>query len=451
MNLNELKTYQSDEITLAAEGLRELWRIGLTYGDLKLKELFQIPYMNSVEFKKALAYRQGNVPIKLLLPFYDQIILTIPPISKEIFKRLFDLTPSEISYLYERNRVIPLLFDPIKYVNIPYLDPILRCKPPTLIRKDMFLDVLLGRKVGRSELLSDAFFKGKIVSHGKPSSIWEICEPLLKNRKMRRRARMHYLIPESYNLSDVELVHDFGQRCSELECFDLRGVLSEALESFFFGKKNSPSCRLNIMLWVKLNSLFLTDPLLYGLAGTPQIDEGLVRTLIRMGITNKRNFFFPREIAAFLTDRYKLYFPIDPDLEYIDKAYCDSTISKARLVLQEFEKSVDLLGLEEQSERIEALEDIFHEVREALFTLDKRAEKWKWFQGIIGYGVAGALGLLDPRAGLLAALGYKSIEKKLCDSVAPKIFGCCIRPLPIAIWKFETTLRKIDNIRKYQK
>lgn len=416
MDYSFLENYYYEEMESAAKCVRKLKEKIDSSKNVSLEEIFRTPYKDKVSFKDLLVYQSHKIPLKVLLAFHEQVSVIIPPISKNKFSSLYDITPQEMANLYKKMRLIPILYDPKYYKKLDYLDPLIELRPPTLLRRDILL-VLFTR-------LQDHMEGWNIARY--------LCRGTLGGRSKSA-------------LKPTSLEFQIRERYVELVSLGLEKPLIEYLlkKNLKLTKRNRLSCIAGILMI----SHIISDPLFRGLCGTPQLDEETAQKFSTLGFKVKE-LIFPYEIGAFLTDRYKLDFPLNADLDFVDMAYRESALSKARDLLKEFEKYVHENNLEKAINLKSSLEKVFSEAREALHCLESREEKFSWIPTILGYGAAGCLGLIHPVVGLLATLGFRCIEKEFKEWITPKIVGIDISPLSVAIWKFEKQIKKIESVRR---
>jgi hypothetical protein len=154
------------------------------------------------------------------------------------------------------------------------------------------------------------------------------------------------------------------------------------------------------------------------------------------------------EVGRILIEEYGLNFPLNAEMEYLDKLYRDRVMRLARKVLSELERAIKEEKGEEALEKVEDIKDVLHKVREATVTVEDAYEKYKWWFNTtltvasIGFSTiifaAPWIGL----PGLLASFGLK-VSKISEKKVAGWITEYMLKPLPCALWNFEKELKKI--------
>jgi len=422
--------YEAEELEMIRKGLEKISdRISRSpeLGAPSLTELFRILYEDKFQYKTLIAFPlTSDVSPKLLLPFYEQVVLPVSPArNKERFTSVHGLTPEEIAHLYSRNRVLPIILgDPtiLTEKDASYMGVLLEKKPP-ILRTERWL----------------RFYKEE------------------KGQKHSKRGKR---LSENAKAMIEAAKSDFPERTAKFLMYTAE-VMDESYVSLYFCgfgdladrivEKYAPP--LVAYLLFVLGQL-LVNPTLIGLGAATQIPkEGFewfnqIHRSFEEIPAISRDLIFPSEIGNFLTSCYDLTFPTDPSMEIVDKAYRDKALSKARRLLIEFDRAV-LEGDENRAvKKGTHLEEVYREAVEALLTLDKRVEKCRWAWNSVMYGAIGLLGMLStPPGGLLAGLGYRVAEKKVTDLVVPKLAGIGFNPLPIALWKFKKEFRSIEELK----
>lgn len=433
-----LKEYEEKEKEAAARAISRMARQIPRPPDLLapyLTSFVRMLYEDKFQFKEPISFNEVPecIPTKLLLPFNEQVVLPIfPKKSRRKFVGKHGLTPEEIVYLYKNKRVLPILMGyPTNLTKEEKncLNVLLESKLPTLVRIDSFLDFSSDFK------LYDYLMQAR-------RHVKDVRESIMKSLRKG-------IIPKRVMEKEIE---EIGDQLS-LYYSHLCSLGLDDLANHIVSNYNLVSATLLLDTY----DMFTVMPNTVGLGAMLQIDEEIelnrrIPSLFKdklPKISNARDLVFPVEIGEFLTDYYDLVFPVDPSMEIVDKIYRDKALSKARVLLNEFNMMVRESKGDKAVEKEKDLKDIFAEAREALLALDKRVEKCRWRLNTVAYGAIGFLSLQvqAPWAGLLTGLAYRVLEKKVTNWASPKLAGVRFNPLSAAIWKFE---KEFENIKKLQ-
>lgn len=420
-----LKEYEANEKAVAKKALDKLTDCIPCSDELDIPsvtELARIPYEDKFEFRKLIAYQSiTDIPLKLLLPFNNQVITLIgPEKQRDRFIRIYGLTPEELAHLYDEGRILPILANsPIRFRELSgdYMDVLLEKQPPTHLRSTAFCHVISG---------------------GKFTEYFEAGERLAQSVKSTFQEMPKHLREDYFNATIV---------CySNLSCLGLDGLVKN------ISMRYEPVSATRILVGY---DQLISDPIILGLGAIPQQTNEIKKLFSRMlperlsKVEIPRHAVFPAEIGKFLTDFYDLTFPVNPTMEIVDKMYRDKALIKARKLLYEFDRAVYEGNGDIAKEKGKDLKNVFMETYEALTALDKRVEKSKWILNSVAYGAVGLLSMLThPAIGLLAGMGYRVAEKKVTGLIAPKLARVRFNPLSTAIWDFRNVFKDIEELKK---
>lgn len=420
-----LKEYEIKEKEVTKKALEKLTdRIARSeeLGIPSVTELTRIPYEDKFQFRKLVAYQSiKDIPLKLLLPFNEQVITLIGPEKRrKTFIQIYGLTPEEVAHLYDKGRILPILTNaPIRFRELSgdYMDVLLEKKPPTYLRTSAFCHAISGGK------FPEYFEAGERLAQTVKSNFQE----------MSKRLREAYV-------AAVIVCY------SNLSCLGLNEIVNNVFMEY------EPVSATRILLGY---DEFLSDPIMLGLGTIPQRTKEIKMLFSRMmpeslsKVEIHHDALFPVEVGRFLTDFYDLTFPANPTMEIVDKMYRDKALIKARKLLYKFDRAVHEGKGDTALERGKDLKNVFMEAYEALPALDKRVEKCEWTLNAVAYGAVGLLGVIThPTVGLLAGMGYRVAEKKFTGLVAPKLARIRFNPLSTAIWDFRKAFKNIEEMRK---
>jgi hypothetical protein len=406
--------------------------------ELSPKNLLRIAYGDKFRLGNQAAFSllsAPSVPPKLLLPFYEQVILPITPYpTRKKFIKEYGLTPEEVTYLYRNGRVLPIIFtnakEGVRVQITDYLKVLIRERPPILERSSRVFDVLWDLK---------------------PKELHEQ-EELLRAHpaKASHRPVQSVRIHPASRKTEESVISELPSNYRILNCLGFGGLVSEVLTNYEI------SDAATLLLYYEF---FLGSPFTMGLGASPQIRKELLtfasEILPQFERLSKISFqpdsIFPMEIGEFLTDYYDLAFPVDPTMEAIDEAYRDNALVRARKVLIEFDRLVQENKGHEAAQKAKDIEDIFSEALQALVSFDRRTAKVKWALYGVAAGVIGVLGIAQPSVGLLAGLGYKVSEIEMGDVATAELARIHFNPLAAAIWKFQREFRSVEALKDARK
>ncbi len=429
--LPQLNDYESKEKEMACEAFKKI----ITYVSKnhmpKVQDIFRVLYEDKFQYRNPMAFVVASpwaVPVKLLLPFYEQVCINIPPCRTEReFIKIFGLTPLQVASLYKRGRVLPVL----------------RCKP-TSYRE--FMNVLLEEEPP-SEELRWKYFMDSLEEAG----IVNITDNIKEAHKIFCRLATDAVL-SSWKIHDLSLFlrenrttldglfYSFLTLYCELKLVGFKTLVKAITESF-----DLKTCVEFLATYWN----FLAEPSIRGLGGSLQIDKISLMWADTFGVKISQKCVFPYEVGQFLTEFYDLTFPTDLEMDIVDKLYREKVMVKARELLERLDEAVQQGKCGEAIEKGRYLKRVFKEACEILPTLDKRLEKCRWMLSAVAYGAIGVLGMLtSPAIGLLAGIGYKVAEKNLFDHLALKITEIGINPLTTAVWHFQRSYKNVEDLKK---
>lgn len=339
---------------------------------------------------------------KYMLPFFDQLIYNLSPMSESDFKKYIDIEIDDIVRLVKENRLILNLEGSyINYKSLDYLDPVLELNPPSNSREMLLVNFLLNGKIKDFIVESNKIFDNNIT----PNTGW-------KNDYIRNVFNRTYF--EMAAIGELNTLHEMIEKGQYLGIFT--------------------------------GSSILIGPFLWGLGGAPNYEKSHIDIYEDMsGIKGEK--IFPIEIGKFLTEKYDLFFPLHTKLDDVEKIYCENVMDSARTLLYSF---YDDIKQENPSaiDKVEDIENKFNEIRELMLQIEPLSKKYnKW----IGCGISlGSFGLslitANPAigiSGLLAGLGFTVTGSHITEEIAKWKMGS----LPSNIWEFERKIRDISEIK----
>jgi hypothetical protein len=363
-----------------------------------LRSLCWLPYSDCTGQIELVCYQPviSAERLKLLLAFNQQVVIQVLPLVSA-FEEIYGISPAQMARLYGRKRVLPVLQvfteDHLSALaKIPSLEPLLQARPPTALRALAL----------------------PMVSQGV--------------------AGVHKLMQDTISLADQD-----GMHVDYTDYVIMRGLGLQQLADSLNNLE-----RHTFMPWY---FQLLAAPLTMGLGATPHFESDDLSAFEGDKVARDiaRKHVFPYEVGKFLTRHYKLEFPMNADLEYVERAYRDTAIKKAQNLLAELANAISWDDKSGVSELDEIAPEVFSQANEAARSIESRNRKWRWIPAVLGYGATGAIALKDPLAGLIAGMGYTVLEHKITNLVMPRIAKLRAPPLAIAIWEFERQLRQVRS------
>jgi len=280
-------------------------------------------------------------PLWLLVPFYDTIIVNLPPLKdKSAFERILGLTLEDAVALQKKSRVqFTLDYEPTRYVGLDYLDPIIEYAPCHEIRLDALCKAT---RMKYDEYLKEGtrMFDGRLGDLARQFK-WE--EYVLDARK--------------------ELEVSAASLFAELKCLGYDGLASRISNLAHYNAQLAYRC-------LYVYSSFLTDPVFRSLDGINPIEseflqlKTLYEELINCPLyADKEVLYFPEDVGRALIKELRLDLPQD-----LDQALKAST-GKARKALKELDETVKRMQSEKILDRSFALETALMEANEAIRSL----------------------------------------------------------------------------------
>ena len=366
-------------------------------------------------FKRPYAYRQDlGVPIKLLLPFYNQVVFHIDSFkTKDEFKRYHDmLEPEELARLYSRGRVrFILASSPTEYVGLDYLEPILQLKPPTVLRMRALILSAIGSlnesKFNEYVKKGEQLFSGRIEFEKVPG--------LYANLRRPKECVEGHVISSYVNLC----------------CMGYEELVRDIID-----KNNLNEAAKVLVIYDSL----LVRPLTTGMLGQPQITKSLASLAKGIGISVDERLIFPTEVGKVLVNWYGLDFPLKPEVSDIEELYKENVMDSARRLLVALEDAVRRRGGEEALERANDIKEVLKEAQEAILAKMKKYRKWIGLSLLIA-----SIGsqILPGESGLLISLMLE-VASHFSDKIAESLYRLKASPLQMAIWDFR---RRWDRVR----
>ena len=148
MELNELQEYQNKEW----ERIDEIRK--------KIDEPFsQLDCFPELELEKRKPYCSTSFPPSTLIPFHKTVFVKIPPLDQNEFKKIIQFNVEELIELEKRGRVaIILTQNPVDYLNLDYLDPIIEKNPPLSYRIIAYKEYLARDKLKQYGIEAECVF-----------------------------------------------------------------------------------------------------------------------------------------------------------------------------------------------------------------------------------------------------------------------------------------------------
>jgi hypothetical protein len=371
--------------------------------DLKFQDVFDLIY-GDIKLHKYRHYTSSDkISPKYLLPFFEQVIISNPPLNEKSFQKLYGFEIEDLITLIKKNRIVMNLTGSYShYSNLDFFDPVLELNPPSNVREFLLLQILIGNQF--QNILDEIEKK-----------YWEKINPITNWGEgiMKDIFRRTYL--EMCSIGQKDIIDDFIE------------------------EKN--------MIGVFTGSVLLSGSIFNGLNGIPNFERKQMGYYMETSNINMPgDYIFPFEIGKVLTEEYQLYFPLNVDSKDLEKIYMEKVMGSARNLLYDLyleiyneNQDIDL--------NVEEFKNTFHEVKELMLSIEPLKQKYnKW----IGVGIAvGTYGLTyiptsSPVevAGLLASLGW--IIKG--EAISEKIARWKLGQLPSSIWTFEEEFSNIQDI-----
>ena len=368
-----------------------------------------------LSFEKPYAYRQDlAIPIRLLLPFYKQLVFHIDSFKKEeIFMQYHDaLKPEELARLYCRGRVRFLLASsPTEYAGLDYLDPILQLKPLTVIRMRALVTSAAGCWNRLDELRKEGerIFSGKVEVEKVPGLYTSLRRP--------RESVEGHVISSYINLC----------------CMGFESLVKEVV------KLNDPNNAAKVLT---VYDSLLVRPLTTGMLGQPQITREFASLARELKAPVPKEIIFPIEVGRVLVMWYNLDFPLKPELAYIEELYKERVMDSARKLLAALEEAVRERRGEEALERAKDVLEVLREAQEAIIAKMEKYKKWLRVALLLA-GVGSNFMTSSPQVGLLTTLGL-SVISLFSNRLVELLSSLKVPPVQTAIWDFK---KKWDKVR----
>lgn len=228
-----------------------------------------------IDISGSIVYPRGNIPMKLLLLFYDKIIIFVPPANKLYFKNKYGLSFDDFLTLCRKKIIFPIIAHPTDYINDDF-EELFELNPPSMWARGISLVNIFGMDFNEAERKLPL----KRIS-------------AFKN--VRKQWRRYYPDLSEEQLTQ-NIIRELSTLYADLEIFGYKNVLDNLVDL------KIPESQL--VYYLKSLNELLTYPHLFGLGGTPIIDYK--RT--------KEKFFY-----SFPIDMRKESIPdiITPSLRYI--------------------------------------------------------------------------------------------------------------------------------------
>jgi len=416
MDSIELREYEEKELEITERYRKEFLNGAKKLGQIPIEELARRAYSDKFIFKELVFFHQQHaVPLKLLLVFSEQVIVFVNPYKKNAdFQRAYGMTAEEMAEKYTKCRILPIILwrpstEFVGEFEDNYMDPLLKLRPPTDLRRKAFLDAASGGK------MDEYLKKGREVV-GTHLDILQTCLSDESGETLSREQLNMRAVSAYYNLRCL----GFNSLVDELEL-----LTPEEFLCLLTGYHH-----------------FLAEPYLYGLGAQPQLTRDKASLGRALGLVGIERYKFPLEVGRFIADKYQLIFPHNIEMHTVDKIYADTTAQKARSLLTALYQRARELHGEEGPLDVAKIQEAFLEAAEALPSVDKTIEKAHF---ILHEVAPAAICLLAEPAkrliGVLASLGLKVTSRRVAMAIGRLRYG----PLPLSLWQFQKEYKRFEE------
>jgi hypothetical protein len=345
--------------------------------------------------------RLPSVPVWLMLPYYNQIIVWLEPYrSADTFERTYGLPPEALTDLCgtprEPGKIVPILNAPPQaFAGIPHFERILALRPPTMWRDFFFQRALIGAR-GFSEARREAL---EIIS-----------------RKLGSRTRYASLRGTSRGT-----VRDLAVSCyCEVCSFGGQDLARRVVQD-----TSTPVQMVDLLFYY---SLMLYDSLVSPLGGNYACTrEQLSNLVCEVGSPTTSNLEqFPVEIGRNLIDELHMPLPTDPRIRDWWVTDARDIWKPARKALKDLDTAINNQSSGRLTKGTTQFESIWNDVAAEVRSSRAISNRLKWV--LSGVGVMGLLGglALPGFPGIVASLAGTAMTLSVFDVQA--IYSRVSRP-----------------------
>lgn len=197
-----------------------------------------------INISDGIVYPRGNVPIKLLLLFYDKIVIFVPPANKLFFEKKYSITFDDFLTLSRKGIILPVIAHPTDYVNNDDFDELFELEPPSMWARGISLVNAFNMDFNEAE---------RVLPLKRIAAFMNV----------RKQWRRHYPDVSEQQLTQ-NIIRELSTLFADLMVFGYQDVLYNLVEL------KIPEHQ--IVYYLKTLNELLTYPYLFGLGGTPVID-----------------------------------------------------------------------------------------------------------------------------------------------------------------------------------
>jgi hypothetical protein len=351
-----------------------------------LRDLKDLSLMNLIDWEFRTPYSNClfDMPISVQMPFFEQLIMTLRPYHTENdFEVAYGLSVQAVLDLWRQKRLLVTAVDPIRYVGLDYLDPILENEPPYL------------------EMAAEVFFRGTSNLMG-GEEYFDSCYEVALAKIRSSRSIMEAVPDKMPRLAYRTMTKDDFLSTFATAYATLCGFGYEELATGLLSNANFVS----LESMVKFNELLIFYPRYKALDGIVTLDPSNFQLATQLGLpTNTQPF--PVEVAKLLAR--KLPILTIKDVGWEDVVELRGKTAELRKLLFELDRYASS-GEFEKLPREDALEKAFEEARLASAEIAKARK-------LSTLTINASLGVLGGAAGVALA-GYPGL---LASLVGPAI------------------------------
>lgn len=197
-----------------------------------------------INISDGIVYPRGNVPIKLLLLFYDKIAIFVPPANRLYFERKYSMTFDDFLTLSRKGIILPVIAHPTDYVNNDDFDELFELNPPSIWARGISLVNTFDMDFDEAE---------RVLPLKRIAAFMNV----------RKQWRRHYPDVSEQQLTQ-NIIRELSTLFADLVVFGYQDVLYNLVDL------KIPEYQ--IVYYLKTLNELLTYPYLFGLGGTPVID-----------------------------------------------------------------------------------------------------------------------------------------------------------------------------------
>ncbi|MCI9230285.1 MAG: hypothetical protein HFH96_04105 [Lachnospiraceae bacterium] len=197
-----------------------------------------------INISNGIVYPRGNVPIKLLLLFYDKIAIFVPPANKSYFEKKYSMTFDDFLTLSRKGIILPVIAHPTDYVNNDDFDELFELNPPSIWARGISLVNTFNMDFDEAERVLPL-------------------KRIAAFTNVRKQWRRHYPDVSEQQLTQ-NIIRELSTLFADLMVFGYQDVLYNLVDL------KIPEFQM--VYYLKTLNELLTYPYLFGLGGTPVID-----------------------------------------------------------------------------------------------------------------------------------------------------------------------------------